>query len=61
MKNLLPYQYFVRCMGTNLFLQRETTVYDFLWASMDNKALKMGSTFKWKNLLLVEQILTFKS
>ena len=46
-----------------LFLHFHTgsKFFDFLFASLDNTALpKIGSTIKGKNLLLREQILSFK-
>ena len=37
------------------------TLHEFLFASLDEVTLLMGSTLKGKNLLLEEQILSFKN
>ena len=40
---------------------KESNYHDFLFASLGNKTLQKGFTLDGKNLLLVEQILSFKS
>ena len=41
-------------------LAKGNNVYDFLFACLHDSPSKMGSTVKRKNLLLGEQILSFK-
>ena len=44
-----------------LIYAKGNNFWDFMVASLDEALLKRGSTLKGKNLLLEEQILSFKS
>ena len=54
-----------RCMGTlvkiSTICTRGSNFYDFLIAVLDKEHFQKGSTLKGKNLLLMEQILSYKS
>ena len=65
-RKFFPLVLTIKCVGTPSclfcsFFAKGISFCDFLFASLEDEALPKGSTLKGKNLLLEEQILSFKS